>query len=130
MSESADRQVVVLLPGGRCVNGELLARRQDPDGQWWYRVALDVPAAAVQPVPGTDYSGVPTEKMAAHRWLLEALPHDRPEQRRLVLHVGDCWAAAKGTRVMPADNTRQARAFLQHGWATACEACSPEPDGE
>ncbi len=72
------------LPGGRAVVGRLLARRQEADGQWLFQVALGIPAAAVAPIEGEDYTHVPTER-ASRPWVLEALRHDRPDQRAVVL---------------------------------------------
>lgn len=115
--------MTVTLPGGRAVVGQLLARRQEADGQWVFQVALDLPAAVVAPVPGQDYSDVPTER-TPRQWVLEALRHDRPDQRAGVLHTdGSCWAAQRRLTPIPAD---QARIFLREGWATSCEACKPD----
>lgn len=112
----------VTLPGGRTTEGRLHARRQDPDGNWWYQVTIAVPAEAVRPVDGEDYSSVPTERatVTGPRWVLQALRHDTPDERALVLHRADCWAAEG--RLVPADD-KQARIFLREGWATACDVC-------
>lgn len=117
--------MTVALPGGRMVEGSLQARRQEADGRWVYEVCLDVPAAAVRPVKGQDYSGVPTERAVIERWVVEAMRHDRPENRAVVLHTGeDCWAAQG--RLTPA-STDQAKIHLREGWATRCEVCQPDP---
>ncbi|MFE4055593.1 DUF6233 domain-containing protein [Streptomyces sp. NPDC059096] len=129
MNESVVRwPVEVALPGGgRVVAAELQGRRRDAGGRWWYRVVLDVPAGAVRPVTGQDYSQVPTETAAgegAAGWVLQALRHDAPGQRALVLHASGCWAAEG--RLTEADG-RQARTFLRAGWAVPCETCRPTP---
>ncbi|WP_307628719.1 DUF6233 domain-containing protein [Streptomyces turgidiscabies] len=117
--------MTVTLPGGHRIEGGLQARRQEPDGSWVYRVVLDIPAAAVRPIEGQDYAGVPTERAAAERWVVEAMRHDRPENRAVVLHTGeDCWAAQG--RLTPASRV-QAKIHLREGWATRCEACQPDP---
>jgi hypothetical protein len=125
MSESAPR-VTVTLPGGVRVDGRLLARRQQPDGSWRYEVAIPVPAAAVSPVDGEDYDQVPTERQAVEEpFVLQALRHDSPEHRALVLHrSGECWATEGRRTGATAD---EAAFFLKQGWATACDACHPNP---
>lgn len=123
MGEQVERRVTVTLPGGHAIEGDLQARRQEVDGRWVYRVALDIPAAAVRPIAGQDYADVPTER--AERWVFEALRHDRAEKRAVVLHTSaDCWAAQGRLTPAPAN---QAKIFLREGWATACDACKPEP---
>ncbi|MFM9625050.1 DUF6233 domain-containing protein [Streptomyces turgidiscabies] len=123
MNDIAEPQVTVTLPGGRVVEGHLLGRRREADGRWVYRVSLDVPAAAVRPVEGQDYADVPTK--LAPTWVFEALRHDRPEQRAMVLHTGaDCWSARGRLTPAPAD---QLKIFLREGWAIPCEACTPDP---
>ncbi|WSQ15215.1 DUF6233 domain-containing protein [Streptomyces sp. NBC_01231] len=124
MPEKPAPRVTVTLPGGRVVHGHLHARRQDTDGRWWYEVSLSMPAAAVHPQDGEDYSHVPTEHAAGPQWVLQALRHDTPEKRALILHRAGCWAAEG--HLTPADDT-QARIFLREVWATACDACHPAP---
>ena len=115
--------MTVTLPGGRAVEGSLEARRQEADGRWFYRVCLDVPAAAVRPIQGQEYGDVPTER--AERWVFEALRHDRPEQRAVVLHTNaDCWSARGRLTPAPAN---QLKIFLREGWAIPCEVCEPDP---
>lgn len=50
--------MTVTLSGGRTIEGILQARRQEADGQWVYRVVLDVPAGAVAPFAGQDYASL------------------------------------------------------------------------
>jgi hypothetical protein len=128
MSESEGWPVSVVLPGGQVVEGGLLARRRDGEGRWWYRVALDVPAAAVRPVDGHDYTTVPTDTadpVPASQWVLEALPHDREGHRALILHRPDCWSA-KGRRLTPVADSKQVRVFVREKWATPCDVCTPD----
>jgi hypothetical protein len=124
MDDRTEPRVTVTLPGGRVVEGHLQARRQDTDGRWWYQVAIDIPATAIKPIEGQDYSRVPTEAADTEKWVLQALRHDTPGERAVVVHKGDCWAAEGRTEPATRD---QARIFLREGWATACEACKPEP---
>ncbi|MFJ9034788.1 DUF6233 domain-containing protein [Streptomyces sp. NPDC102274] len=72
---------------------------------------------AAQPCPGS-----PADDTAA--WVLQALRHDTPDQRALVLHRAGCWTAEG--RLTPARAT-EAAAFVKHGWATACGVCKPAP---
>jgi hypothetical protein len=116
--------VTVILPGGRVAEGALHARRQDEDGSWWYRVAIEVPAAAVRRIKGEEYGAVPTER-PDRRWVLQSLRHDAPDKRAVDLHRVDCWAVEG--RLTPA-TTDQAKIFLREGWATPCTICHPNPD--
>lgn len=124
MPDTPAPRVNVTLPSGEVVEGRLHARRQDADGAWWYEVTMPVPADTVRPIDGEDYSGVPTERASGQQWVLQALRHDSPDQRALILHKTGCWAAQG--RLTPADDT-QARIFLREGWATPCDACEPAP---
>lgn len=83
-----------------------------------------MPAAAVQPVEGEDYTQVPTERAPGKEWVLQSLPSDRPEQRAVVLHKVGCWAAKKRLEAVDSD---MAAIFIKEGWATACEGCEPDP---
>ncbi|MGW6605215.1 DUF6233 domain-containing protein [Streptomyces sp. NPDC055036] len=53
-------------------------------------------------------------------WVLQALP----AAKQLLLHRTGCWTAAG--RLTPA-NTAEAKTFVKHGWATACDVCKPAP---
>lgn len=117
-------RVTVALPGGRAIPGRLSGRRRDADGRWWYEVAIAVPAAAVRPVDGEDYSQVPTERAPGKDWVLQPLPFDKPGKRALVLHTVGCWAAKGRLEAVDSD---MAAVFIKEKWATACEACEPEP---
>ncbi|MDH6699840.1 hypothetical protein P3T26_004301 [Streptomyces sp. MAA16] len=123
--QAAERRVEVVLPGGRVVTGRLLARQRDEDGRWWYRVAVDVPAVAVRPVDGEDYSEVPTSKGSARRqWVLEDSRHESPEGRILILHTAGCWAPQG--RLTPVTDADQVQVFLRETWARPCDVCAPE----
>jgi hypothetical protein len=76
----------------------VVRRVQRADRTWRYVVEVEVPAGAVTPIPGVDYGGVPTERVA-------------PE---LVM------------RPTPA-TADQARIFLDQGWAIRCTTCKPLP---
>ncbi|MFJ2833581.1 DUF6233 domain-containing protein [Streptomyces sp. NPDC087263] len=128
MTEDLAPRVSVALPGGRVIAGRLHTRRRDADGQWWYEVSIEVPAAAVRPIEGEDYDRVPTERAEGKDWVFQALPNDTPERRSLILHRPDCWAAAKG-RLTPATSS-EAKLFLRHGWAITCDGCKPEPPAQ
>ncbi|MFK0174280.1 DUF6233 domain-containing protein [Streptomyces sp. NPDC090306] len=57
--------------------------------------------------------------------MLEALLHDREEQRALILHTVGCRAAGKKSRLTRADNVAEVRIFLREGRAKPCDACQP-----
>lgn len=50
--------------------------------------------------------------------------HDTPQQRAVDLHTADCWMIT--CRTQPA-TPEEARDAIRHGWATACDACQPQP---
>jgi hypothetical protein len=123
-------RITVTLPDGHVVDGHLHARRQRPDGTWWYEVAIEVPAAAVQPVDGEDYGQVPTEKAAPPepQYVVDSNLPPIDGKRRLQLHTAGCWAIPKGrpgTRAV--ENAAQARAMLGFDDTEACGVCKPEP---
>jgi hypothetical protein len=107
----------VRLPGD--VPARLLRWRQDPDGAWW--AVVDVPAAAVHPVPGEDYTAVPRDRApGAGRYVIQTLPSGQ-----LVLHRSDCWAATGG-RITPVEDGIE-KAALRFPDTEGCEICTPEP---
>ena len=129
MSEHPPPRVTVTLPDGRTLDGRLHARRQRADGTWRYEVTVDVPAGAVAPVDGEDYSAVPTTRETAEvRYVIETLqPVDG--KRRLELHTATCWALPerKSERVTDVESADLARAALGFEDTVACEVCRPSP---
>lgn len=112
------------------MRGTLLRWRQNPaDGSWWAEVATHVPAAAVIPVDGQDYAGVPREHAEPPpRYTFDNEAPDG-EGRRLRLHIGDCPVLDRlppGVRVTSVENMRVARAMVEKFADTiACEVCEP-----
>lgn len=131
MSEHRPPRVTVTLPDGTVVGGHLHARRQRPDGTWWYEVAVEVPAGAVTPVDGEKYDEVPTEREQVEvRYVVETLqPVDG--KRRLELHVATCWAlpGRMSERVTAVESAGLARAALGFEDTGACEVCRPGREG-
>lgn len=120
MSDKPGR-VRLRLSDGRLVDARLLERRQDPAGAWTYVVAVEVPADAVRPIDGEEYSLVPTVRP----WILHARWMDRPG----TLHAADCGSAG-GPRGLYTRGltTPQARELLAAEPDTLrCMFCRPEP---
>lgn len=117
-------RVLVTLPGGTVVRGVLHHREQDTDGTWTYTVAIPVPATACEPVPGEDYTHVPTTRAGeTGDWLLQQLPGGGDDPR-VMLHTAGCWAAeGRLTRVSTVD----AKDFVRHGWSVECTNCHATP---
>jgi len=134
--------VRVTLPDGQTITANVLYRRREPGGSWWYtlelpltardedaagrsvpserRVTFAAPYPQVQPIPGTDYRDVP-DHSPCDEWRLE---HSR-YGRLLVLHDGLCWSPdpANTERIAP----QAASDLLMKGKATACHLCNPYP---
>ncbi|GAA4684448.1 DUF6233 domain-containing protein [Streptomyces youssoufiensis] len=124
----------------------MISRTRTSDGAWWYeceailpdrRVEPDgrsrpvgaptpivLPANRVTPIPGEDYSTLPTEGAVEHRqWRVERTRRQGPPPYAR-LHARGCWKAA-GDPVTTGD----AAGLLADGAVVACEVCRPEPDG-
>lgn len=131
VSEHPAPRVTVTLPGGRTINGHLHARRQQTDGRWQYEVSVEVPAEAVRPVNGEDYSGVATTRAAPPepQYVVDNGLPPVDGKPRLELHVAGCWVIDRraGARVTAVADARQARGLLRFEDTVACEACRPEP---
>lgn len=117
------------LPGGHRTEVGVLRRVQTADG-WRYEVVLDVPAAAVAPIPGEDYAAVPTvrEAPAGGFVLVTTTPPNAPPT--MELHLASCWGlhtVTRDQRLTPVDSAEVARAMLQFGDTTGCAVCEPEP---
>lgn len=128
VSEQPPPRVTVTLPDGRVIDGRLHARRQRADG-WWYEVAIEVPAGAVTPVDGEDYSAVPTTRETVEtRYVVDNGLPPVDGKARLQLHVAGCWALDRrpGARVTDVEDARQARGLLRFEDTVACEVCKPE----
>lgn len=130
MSEQPPPRVTVTLPDGTALDGRLHARRQRPDGTWWYEVTVEVPVGAVTPVRGEEYGGVPTEREQVEvRYVVDnGLPpvDGRP---RLELHIAGCWSINQrpGVIVTAIPDAREARMMLRFEDTVACGVCKPEP---
>jgi hypothetical protein len=119
VSDKPDRpeppRVRVHLPGD--VPTRLLRWRQDDQGRWW--AVIDVPAAAVHPAPGEDYTAVPRDRApGTGRYVIQTLPSGQ-----LVLHRADCWAATGGRITPVPDGIEKAAAKFED--TEACEICQP-----
>lgn len=103
------------------VNGRMLERRQDAAGSWSYVVAVEVPAAAVVPVPGEPYELVPTWRA----YVVHTSWFDRPG----VLHRSSCASVTSprgiGVRSL---SIAQARELLRAEPEThLCPLCGADP---
>lgn len=127
MTESKPPRVHVALPGGRVVEGRLLGWRQDPDGGWVPAVAIEVPAAAVAPVDGEDYSRVP-RTAAEPRYVVVTRHGPAGGKPELVLHTAGCWVIdrKKAIRITSVEDAAMARTALRFEDTVACDTCKPE----
>lgn len=134
----------VWLPGGQELCVVMIGRRRDPDGTWWCDVALAVwsrvdlptgqagvepfavtfpmPMDRVEPVPGQDYSAVPSVDLTVRRpwsivWTVPP-PIDGP---RGTLHRVDCHQARAGEPL----TDDEARIDIGDGGLALCTVCRP-----
>lgn len=116
--------VTVVLPGGRTLDGILLARRLLPGGDWEYDVVLPIPVRAIRPLPGEDYTEVPTHRPpeAEPEWTIA--PIGRPGSQEEVHRADACFMPNKhsGRTV----TREQARAAISSGMAV-CTVCRADP---
>ncbi|GAA4688245.1 hypothetical protein GCM10023324_48710 [Streptomyces youssoufiensis] len=133
------------LPDGQELDVIVTGRERLPDGSWWYeceailpdrRVEPDgltrpvgaptpivLPADRVTPIPGEDYSSLPTEGAVEHRqWRVERLREygDGPWRR---VHRRDCWQAGASAEPVTAEAAGE---LLRSGAARGCDICRPE----
>ncbi|MFT2014576.1 DUF6233 domain-containing protein [Streptomyces sp. 796.1] len=132
------------MPDGQELDVVVTGRERMPDGTWWYMAdailpgretgpagirpvgtptPIVLPADRVTPIPGQDYSGVPTGgALPGRRWLLEKA-RERGKGPWWRAHRQDCGQAPAGAERASAD---AARGLLRSGEAMPCEACRPD----
>ncbi|MFG3000203.1 DUF6233 domain-containing protein [Streptomyces sp. NPDC048340] len=146
MSEAAAR-VVVVLPDGQELRGALYERRNATAG-WQYRVGISVwgtgangrlepveqrvwlDAGQVRPIPGGDYSTVPTRTVAPaglpagrQAWTVQQLPHRPGYPGASLLHVIGCQPGTPLDLDQALDALRQPRTVA----CRECDAASSLP---
>lgn len=135
-----------VLPDGQALDVIVTSRHRSKDGRWWYEAEAILPARYehpdgrtqvtgaptpisvladdITPIPGEDYSLVPTDgAVAGRQWVLEKLhqyTEDAPSRR---LHRSDCWQA-KGEHERI--TTKDAIDRLTHGATAVCDVCRPD----
>ncbi|WP_307821765.1 DUF6233 domain-containing protein [Streptomyces coffeae] len=135
------------LPDGQELDVIVTARTRTADGAWWFEAEailparhehadgsttvmgaptpISVPAERITPIPGENYSGLPTVgAVAGRQWVLEKLHQYNEEAPSRRLHRRDCWQARDShTRV-----TTEQAVELCAGEADValCDICRPE----
>ncbi|MGW1666196.1 DUF6233 domain-containing protein [Streptomyces microflavus] len=152
--------VTVAMPDGQTLRGRLHERRQVEDG-WLYRIGLILwqapdpdrpepgeytawmPSTYVQPVPGEDYTAVPTTRLPqeippppayqgpapATEWRIESERHPAgtpAEARRTAVHRADCWVIQGQSTVVT--DKGEARAAMARPGARGCALCGTDQD--
>lgn len=128
MPDSLPPRIRVTLPGDTL--GRITGWRQDKTGRWWAEVTVYAPAAAVQQVPGEDYTHVPREPAtpAETRYVLATDTRNTPPT--VELHRADCWEisqTATWRRITPVENPAVAQAAARFDDTTTCPVCTPKP---
>lgn len=134
------------MPDGQALDVVVTGRHRSKDGRWWYEAEailparyehadsrtqvtaaptpISVPAEQITPIPGEDYSLVPTDgAVAGRQWVLEKLhqySEDDPSRR---LHRSDCWQARDSHERI---TTEDAVGLLAQGAAAICDVCRPD----
>ncbi|MGY0062877.1 DUF6233 domain-containing protein [Streptomyces sp. LZ34] len=135
-----------VLPDGQELDVILTKWTRTKDGQWWaeceailparYEHAdgrtqvtgaptpISVPADDITPIPGEDYSTVPTDgAIAGRQWVVEKLreyTEDAPSRR---LHRRDCWQARDSHERITTEDAIDRLARRAIAW---CDVCRPD----
>ncbi len=134
------------MPDGQELDVRVAGRRRTRDGRWWYEchallparsehaagstqpaaadVAISVAAEDITPIPGEDYSAVPTEGAEDGRqWL--AVRVRGVHGPRWAVHRRGCWQARGGwqRRRVTARQARELTAGVPPG--DLCDVCFP-----
>ncbi len=139
-----------MLPDGQELDVIVNARERTPDGRWWYEceailpdrrrhpdgrtepaavpTPLSVHADRIAPLPGEDYTSVPTTgAVAGRRWLLARVPPRAPDDPGWRLHRGDCGQASgeqrriterEAARLLGAGADMDVDVDVDAGWST------------
>ncbi len=134
-----------VLPDSQELDVVVTARTRAPDGRWWYEceailparhdtcggsraaaqpTAFTAPAETLTPIPGEDYTALPTEgAVAGRQWLLQRLRqhHDHLPSHRL--HRRDCWQADPSATPV---TTATAHRLARDPHTEPCEVCRPD----
>lgn len=134
------------LPDDQELDVVVTGRTRATDGTWWYEceailptrhqatdgttktmgapTPISVSADDITPIPGEDYSTLPTDgAVAGRQWVVEKLhqySEDDPARR---LHRRDCWQARDSHERI---TTEDAIDRLTHGATAVCDVCRPD----
>jgi hypothetical protein len=109
------------------VRGDPPARYEHADGRTRLTGAptpISVPADDITPIPGEDYSAVPTDgAIAGRQWVVEALREYTEDAPAARLHRRDCWQARDSHQRITAEDAvdRLARRVI-----ATCDVCRPD----
>ncbi|MCP9213387.1 DUF6233 domain-containing protein [Streptomyces sp. NEAU-Y11] len=134
------------LPDGQELDVVVTSRHRSRDGAWWYEceailparheaadgatkptgapTPISVQAERIAPIPGEEYSTLPTEgAVAGRQWVLQKIhqySEDSPSRR---LHRRDCWQAQDShTRI----TTQEAVELCADRKVMICDVCRPD----
>lgn len=134
------------LPDAQELDVILTQWTRTPDGRWWaeceailparYEHAdgrtrltgaptpISVPAGDITPIPGEDYSAVPTDgAIAGRQWALEKLREYTEDAPAIRLHRRDCWQARESHQRI---TTEDAVDRLARQAIAVCDICRPD----
>ncbi|MFE7117260.1 DUF6233 domain-containing protein [Streptomyces sp. NPDC057654] len=135
------------LPDGQQLDVIVTSRERTQDGRWWFHaeailpsrqerpnghfeataepVAFTVAAADITPIPGEDYSALPTTgAVAGRQWVLQKLHVYMNGGASRRLHRADCWQAHGST--LERITTEEAARLLHTAEADLCDVCRPD----
>lgn len=132
------------LPDDQELDVVVTGRTRTADGTWWYEceailparheaadgakvvgapTPISVPADEITPIPGEDYSRLPTDgAIAGRQWVLEKLHTYTEDGSSRRLHRRDCWQARDSHERI---TTEDAVERLVHGATVVCDVCRP-----
>ncbi|MEU1629834.1 DUF6233 domain-containing protein [Streptomyces sp. NPDC020096] len=101
-------------------------RHQNPDGTSRPEqapITFTVPADLMEPIPGMDYTSMPTlDETATRPWILLVIRQPDIDGPRAALHRKDC---AQGRGGIPATDA-EAEDAVREGGTVPCQVCHPE----
>ncbi|CAL9453908.1 DUF6233 domain-containing protein [Streptomyces albus] len=152
MSEWRDRAgpwARARMPDGQELDVVVTGRSRTPDGHWWYEceailpsryqhpdgrtepgsapTAISVAAEHITPLPGEDYTAVPTAgAVAGRQWVAVRVRGAGTEGPWWCVHRRDCWQARDGWLTRRVTAREALRLLSDTDETRVCDVCRPD----